>query len=70
MCMRCTEGSSSHKEDVVCRVIIINAACMRPLALCLWRPFLLKRENVGITNMHQKYKRQDRDPDGWVMTTR
>ena len=25
----------------------------------------LKKENIGIANMHKKYRRQDRDP-GWL----
>ena len=26
---------------------------------------ILKRGNIGIANMHKKYRRQDRDP-GWL----
>ena len=26
---------------------------------------ILKKGNIGITNMHKKYRRQDRDP-GWL----
>ena len=28
---------------------------------------LSKKGNIGITNMHKKYRRQARIPDGWVI---
>ena len=61
-----SSSSGLANSGSVGRVSLATMACREECTTCTYciqvNQKFLKRENIGIANMHKKYRRQDRDP--------